>query len=225
MAVEIYSTDTDSGQLTVIRKDGHADYRVVKEIPVGNAPRGSVKFTRDGRGFVSNTSANHISEIDALTHREVARITVGFGPRGLGIVPGERYLLASNSGSNTVSVVDLEAREEVCQVAVGRDPRHMAINKEGTIAYISVWGSGYIAKLDRPGSRPDARACARPRPVPGSPAPAAARVPAPRRRGEPTPPRSVVRRGVVRRRPGAVGAGGRSTRRPAPRGQTPTQRM
>ncbi|MEV5899402.1 MULTISPECIES: YncE family protein [unclassified Streptomyces] len=148
MAVEIYSTDTDSGQLTVIRKDGHADYRVVKEIPVGNAPRGSVKFTRDGRGFVSNTSANHISEIDALTHREVARITVGFGPRGLGIVPGERYLLASNSGSNTVSVVDLEAREEVCQVAVGRDPRHMAINKEGTVAYISVWGSGYIAKLD-----------------------------------------------------------------------------
>jgi YVTN family beta-propeller protein len=147
MAVEIYSTDTDSGQISVIRREP-TGYRTVKEIAVGNAPRGGVKFTGDGRGFVSNTSTNTVSEIDALTHREVARIQVGSGPRGLGIVPGERYLLVSNSGSNTVSVVDLESREELSQVAVGRDPRHMAINAAGTAAYVCVWGSGYIAKLD-----------------------------------------------------------------------------
>src|SRR5262245_48720151 len=105
MAIEIYSTDTDSGQISVIRKQFNS-YSTVTTIPVGNAPRGSVKFTRDGRGFVSNTSTNTVSEIDALTHREVARIQVGSGPRGLGIVPGDRYMLVSNSGSNTVSVVD-----------------------------------------------------------------------------------------------------------------------
>lgn len=145
MAIEIYSTDTDSGQISVIRKDGDT-YHNVTTIPVGNAPRGSVKFTQDGRGFVSNTSTNSVSEIDALTHREVARIAVGSGPRGLGIVPGDRYMLVSNSGSNTVSVVDLEARVELTQVAVGRDPRHMAI--VGAFAYVCVWGSGYIAKID-----------------------------------------------------------------------------
>ncbi|KXK59546.1 hypothetical protein AWW66_23695 [Micromonospora rosaria] len=157
MAVEIYSTDTDAGQITVIRKEG-SRHTVVKEIAVGNAPRGAVKFTRDGRGFVSNTSTNTVSELDALTRREVARITVGFGPRGLGIVPGERYLLVSNSGSNTVSVVDLESRQELCQVAVGRDPRHMAVTADGQFAYVSIWGSGYIAKLDLAGlatGRPD----------------------------------------------------------------------
>jgi YVTN family beta-propeller protein len=155
--VDIYSTDTDSGQVSVIRKDG-SGYRTVKEIAVGNAPRGGVKFTRDGRGFVSNTSTNTISELDALTHREVARIEVGHGPRGLAIVPGERYLLASNSGSNTVSVVDLESRTEKFQVAVGRDPRHMVVTPDGTAAYVCVWGSSYIAKLDLTGlmdSRPD----------------------------------------------------------------------
>ncbi|WP_051853803.1 YncE family protein [Streptomyces sp. NRRL S-146] len=151
MSVEIYSTDTDSGQITVIRKDGPSSYQRVKEIAVANAPRGSVKFTRDGRGFVSNTSTNSVSELDALTRREVARITVGSGPRGLGIVPGERYLLVSNSGSNTVSVVDLESRTELTQVAVGRDPRHMAISKDGRFAYVCIWGSGYIAKLDLTG--------------------------------------------------------------------------
>lgn len=147
MALEIYSTDTDSGQISVFRKSDDG-YRAVREIPVGNAPRGGVKFTKDGRGFVSNTSANTVAEIDALTHREVARITVGFGPRGLGIVPGERYLLVSNSGSNTVSVVDLETREELTQIGVGRDPRHMAIDSSGDFAYVCIWGSGYIAKLD-----------------------------------------------------------------------------
>ncbi|MFF4557700.1 YncE family protein [Streptomyces sp. NPDC001422] len=150
MAVEIYSTDTDSGQISVIRKEG-STYRTVKEIPIGNAPRGGVKFTQDGRGFVSNTSANTVSEIDALTHREVARITVGFGPRGLGIVPGEQFLLVSNSGSNTVSIVDLENRQELRQIAVGRDPRHMMVTADGTAAYVCVWGSSYIAKLDLTG--------------------------------------------------------------------------
>jgi YVTN family beta-propeller protein len=145
MAIELYSTDTDSGQISVIRKEG-GGYRTVTAIPVGNAPRGGVKFTKDGRGFVSNTSTNTVSEIDALTHREVAKITVGSGPRGLGIVAGDRYLLVSNSGSNTVSVVDLESREELTQVAVGRDPRHMAI--VGDVAYVCIWGSGYIAKID-----------------------------------------------------------------------------
>jgi YVTN family beta-propeller protein len=147
MAIEIYSTDTDSGQISVIRKDevGHA---LVTAIPVGNAPRGGVKFTQDGRGFICNTSTNTVSEIDALTHREVARITVGSGPRGLAIVAGGRYLLVSNSGSNTVSVVDLESRQELTQVAVGRDPRHMAVTPKGDVAYVCIWGSGYLAKLD-----------------------------------------------------------------------------
>jgi YVTN family beta-propeller protein len=147
MAVEIYSTDTDSGQISVVRKE-ESGYRLVKAIPVGNAPRGGVKFTGDGRGFVSNTSMNTVSEIDALSHREVARIVVGFGPRGLAIVADERYLLVSNSGSNTVSVVDLESREELTQVAVGRDPRHMGVDPSGKFAYVCIWGSGYIAKLD-----------------------------------------------------------------------------
>lgn len=145
MAIEIYSTDTDSGQISVVRKNADG-YQPVTTIPVGNAPRGSVKFTRDGRGFVSNTSTNTVSEIDALTHREVARISVGSGPRGLGILPGDRYMLVSNSGSNTVSVVDLESRAELTQIAVGRDPRHMAI--VGDTAYVCIWGSGYVARID-----------------------------------------------------------------------------
>lgn len=148
MTHKIFSTDTDSGTISVVHMDGPDTLTLVAKIPVGNAPRGGVKFTKDGRGFVSNCAGDTISEIDAITNREIARIKVGIAPRGIGILPNERFALVSNSGSNTVSVVDLATRIEIHQIAVGRDPRHMAITKNGEYAYISIWGSDHIAKID-----------------------------------------------------------------------------
>jgi len=149
--VQLFSTDTDDGVVSVVAKTGPTEHRMVKQIPVGNAPRGGVKFTKSGRGFVCNTSQNTLSEIDAVGLREVRRIEVGHGPRGLGIVPGDKYLLASNSGSNSLSIVDLELNVELRQIEMGRDPRHMMISQDGSLAYVCVWGDGYVSKVDLSG--------------------------------------------------------------------------
>lgn len=142
---EIYSTDTDSGVISVLK---HQDGSVQKvaTIRVGNAPRGSVRFTAQGFGYVSNTSANTVSEIDGLTHEETRRIEVGNGPRGLFLVGNEKYLLVSNSGSDTLSIVNLELGVEIKQIPVGRDPRHMIVSNG--FAYVSLWGEGSIAKVN-----------------------------------------------------------------------------
>lgn len=142
--LEIYTTDTDSGVISVVKRNGKT-HSLISQIDVGNAPRGAVKFTNDGRGFVSNCGGDTISEIDTNTHREIARIKVGIAPRGIGIVPGDRFAMVSNSGSNSISIVDLKTRKEVSQIAVGRDPRHMALSKNGKYAYICIWGSHYIS--------------------------------------------------------------------------------
>jgi YVTN family beta-propeller protein len=146
--VEIFSTDTDDGVISVVGKSGKTEYAMLRQIRIGNAPRGSVKFTKAGRGFVSNTSQNTISEIDPVGLEEVRRIEVGHGPRGLGVVPGDKYLLVSNSGSDTLSIVDLELNVELRQLPIGRDPRHMAITADGLHAYVCVWGEGILAKVD-----------------------------------------------------------------------------
>ncbi|MFE5512242.1 beta-propeller fold lactonase family protein [Streptomyces sp. NPDC056529] len=146
--IQFFSTDTDDGVVSVVAKTGAGEHRTIAQIPIGNAPRGGVKFTKGGRGFVCNTSQNTVSEIDAVALTEVRRIEVGHGPRGQGLLPGDKYLLVSNSGSNTVSVVDLDLNVEVHQIPTGRDPRHMGISQDGTIAYVCVWGDGYISKLD-----------------------------------------------------------------------------
>lgn len=146
--IKLFSTDTDDGVVSVVTKDAMNVHRLAHQIRVGNAPRGGVKFTKSGRGFVSNTSQNTISEIDPVSLEEVRRIEVGHGPRGLGIVPGDNYILASNSGSNTISVVDLELNAELWQLPVGRDPRHMATTADGRSAYVCIWGDGVVLKLD-----------------------------------------------------------------------------
>ena len=148
--IRIFSTDTDTddGVISVIGKSGKTEHTTLQQIPIGNAPRGSVKFTGAGRGFVSNTSQNTISELDPVALEEVRRIEVGHGPRGLGVVPGDRYLLASNSGSDTLSIVDLELNVELRQIPIGRDPRHMAISADGQRAFVCVWGEGVLAEVD-----------------------------------------------------------------------------
>jgi YVTN family beta-propeller protein len=146
--VQFFTTDTDDGTISVVAKTGPGEHRRIEQIRVGNAPRGGVKFTADGRGFVCNTSQNTVSEIDAVALEEVRRIEVGHGPRGQGLLPGDRYLLVSNSGSDTVSIVDLELNVELRQVPVGRDPRHMGITADGRTAYVCVWGAGHVSKLD-----------------------------------------------------------------------------
>ncbi|MBF6169201.1 YncE family protein [Streptomyces gardneri] len=148
MRIEIFSTDTDDGTISVIGKSEVGDHELLRRIRVGNAPRGAVKFTTTGRGFVSNTSQNTVSELDPITLEETRRIEVGHGPRGLGVVPGDKYLIVSNSGSDTISIVDLVLNIEVRQIPCGRDPRHMAITRNGEFAFVCIWGDDSVAKLD-----------------------------------------------------------------------------
>ena len=147
MSKLLFSTDTDSGTITVF--DAEKDPMTqVGQIPVGNGPRGAVRFTKDGRGFVTNHAGNTISEIDAVSLREVARIIVGIAPIGLAIAPGDRFAIVSNAGDNSVSIVDLRSRQEKATIPVGREPRHPDVTPDGKTAFVPISGSDYISMLD-----------------------------------------------------------------------------
>jgi DNA-binding beta-propeller fold protein YncE len=148
MAMTILSTDTDDGTVSVVQAARAQDYKCVGSIQVGNAPRGSVKFTKSGRGFVSNCGGDTISEIDVEKHLEVRRISVGPAPRGIGIIPDDRLALVSISGADEIAVVDLTTNKKVEAIAVGRDPRHMAVSGDGKHAWVAIWGDHEVAKLD-----------------------------------------------------------------------------
>jgi YVTN family beta-propeller protein len=143
----IFSTDTDSSTISVFEESNSAINKI-QVIPVGNGPRGAVKFTSLGVGHVSNNDGDTISEIDAKSLRETAKIKVGVAPTGVGVVRGDRYLLSSNSGSDSISIVDLSVRREILQIAVGKQPRHMDLTSDGSYAYVAISGGDYVAKID-----------------------------------------------------------------------------
>lgn len=142
----LFSTDTDSGTITVF--DMANTREPISRIQIGNGPRGAVRFTKDGRGFVTNHAGNTLSEIDAFSLRETARIVVGIAPIGLAIVQGDRFAIVSNAGDNTISVVDLDARLEKFVFPVGREPRHPDTTPDGKYAFVPLSGGDSVAKID-----------------------------------------------------------------------------
>lgn len=143
----LFSTDTDSGTITVfnIREN---EVEPIQRIVIGNGPRGAVRFTSDGRGYVANHAGDTISEIDAFSLRETARIKVGVAPIGVAIMPGDAQLIVSNAGDNSVSIVDLNKRKELHRVPVGREPRHPDINPKSLFAYVPISGADSVSVLD-----------------------------------------------------------------------------
>lgn len=147
MSKLLFSTDTDSGLVSVLDLSKKGMPKVT-EIPVGNGPRGPVRFISTGRGFVANHAGDTLSEIDAYSLRENSTIKVGVAPIGCAITPNNLYALTSITGDNTIAVVDLEKREKVNSCVVGREPRHMDITPDGKYAYVAVSGGDYIGKID-----------------------------------------------------------------------------
>jgi YVTN family beta-propeller protein len=142
----LFCTDTDSGTISVLDLSTN-EMGKIAEIAVGNGPRGPVKFTSTGRGFVANHAGDTLSEVDAYSLRETAKISVGVAPIGCAIVPGDRFALTSITGSNAIAVVDLERRKVIHSCVMGREPRHMDITPDGKFAYIAVSGGDYVGKI------------------------------------------------------------------------------
>ncbi|WP_156029579.1 beta-propeller fold lactonase family protein [Ancylobacter sp. FA202] len=142
----LFSTDTDSGTITVLNVTGN-DAERVAVIPVGNGPRGAVRFTKSGIGFVTNHAGNTLSVIDAYSLTEVDRIVVGVAPIGCALLPGGKTLIVSNAGDNTVSFVNVEDRHEFHRLGVGREPRHPDVTPDGKYGYVPISVGQYVSKI------------------------------------------------------------------------------
>jgi len=142
----LLSTDTDSGTVSVFDY-GSDDLKELKIIDVGNGPRGAVRFTKAGLGYVTNHAGNTLSEIDMKSLEEVGRIEVGIAPIGLQIF-SKKYAIVSNSGDDDASIVDLQKRVEIGRVPIGREPRHPDVTPDDNFAYLPISRDDAVAKVD-----------------------------------------------------------------------------
>jgi YVTN family beta-propeller protein len=117
-----------------------ASGKVVREIPVGNAPYGVVLV--GGRAYVSNWAGRHpgakdtaaasgtgspvrvdpkrfiasdgsVSVVDLKAGKELKQIVVGLHPSAIIATPDGRFVLVANANSDTVSVIDTSSDEVI----------------------------------------------------------------------------------------------------------------
>src|SRR5262245_28169874 len=124
---------------TVSRID--PETRTDRETSVGRSQEG-LAFV-DGHVWVANGNAN-VSEIDPGTGQVLRTIRVGNGPLGLGGRGHELWV--ANSIDGTLARVDTRTAR-VTWVAIGPRPVAVAAGKDAV--WVTLAGSGAVAKLDR----------------------------------------------------------------------------
>jgi YVTN family beta-propeller protein len=84
-------TNSASGTVSVIKRVS-TGYRVIKEIPVGDEPRGCVLNEKGTRLLVANHTDGSVSIIDTKTDRVIGTVPVGGNPAALAI-DGDRVFV------------------------------------------------------------------------------------------------------------------------------------
>lgn len=106
-------------------------WNTVREIAVGQRPRGIVA-SRDGkRLYVASGNDNRIDIIDVATRKVVGRLPSGPDPERFALSRDGRWLYVANENDNTVSFIDIARQAIAHTVAVGAEPEGMAVSPDG----------------------------------------------------------------------------------------------
>jgi YVTN family beta-propeller protein len=145
--------------LTAKATDGSTSRRTflqgVATAKTASAPTSSSAMaveTRTGastRLWVTNPDNDTVGVIDTATNGRVATIAVGTSPRTLAVAPNGQIWVV-NRGSATISVVDPATLAVTRTVALPRAsaPFGLAFAPDRSAAYVSLEGTGALAKLD-----------------------------------------------------------------------------
>ena len=85
-----------------------------------------LKFTPDGKLFVSSLSQSDLAVFEAASRREVKRIRIGHGGAGILMQPDGSRAYVSCSPDGYVAVIDLKTLEVVGRIDAGREPDGLA---------------------------------------------------------------------------------------------------
>ena len=138
------AVDRDGASVWVVNPDSNTVGRIdaatatlIDEIGVGENPR--TLALRDLRQvFVANQDSDSLSRIDQESGAsDTMELPFGSGPYGVAVSPNGEMLVVTLERTDQVLIVDPDRLAVQASIPVPRTPRGIAINTEGTRAYIS----------------------------------------------------------------------------------------
>lgn len=109
----------------------------------GFGPEGSDSCTPS-----SGYDRSFVYRVDMRTLRIDRAYRVGEVPKVVAVTPDGRYVLVTNWCSWDLSVVSTWAGREVRRIAIGPYPRGIAIEHDGSAAYVAVMGGTELVRID-----------------------------------------------------------------------------
>ncbi|MEM7134023.1 MAG: putative Ig domain-containing protein [Chloroflexota bacterium] len=110
----------------------------VDEIAVGSGPR-TLTLTPDSRVWVTNKKDSTLTIISAVSRSVDATIQLSQGsrPYGVAATPTGGYVYVALEGTGQLLKLDMADGSQVGSLDVGSDVRHVAVNADGSRAYVS----------------------------------------------------------------------------------------
>ena len=120
---------------------------VIKTIPVGGQPRGSVVSPDGTRVYIGNAGSNSISVIDTGPNAVVSSINLGGGPKYLAMHPAGRILYATleKASSYAIATIDTASGQVLKELDLGGDYLGgIAVHPDGSLLYAAAYGGSMV---------------------------------------------------------------------------------
>jgi len=103
-----------------------------------------------GHVWVANRIPGSVDVFDASSGTKLRSVRVGDGTLDLALPNGTGKIYASDETSGTISVLELDTLQRVAVVPTGAGSKahHMDANPDGTLVYVSLFGTNKIAAID-----------------------------------------------------------------------------
>jgi YVTN family beta-propeller protein len=162
-APEMFEVSRDEATLYVSNREASAvqeisvaDKIIEHEIPTGAGP-GAIAVSSDGKAlYVTSEISDWVHVADLKAGVVTDNVAVGSDPQRLLLMPGGKELWVSIELSGQVCIIDrvtnqISANLNFLPPGLGRDdatPVGMAMNKDGTTAFVALGRANYVAFVD-----------------------------------------------------------------------------
>jgi YVTN family beta-propeller protein len=147
----IFTSDVNSGTITIIDPDKHADVTGWNEthVPVGKGPEG-FDVSPNGRVlWAANAHDGTVSIIDVASKKVVQTVDAHVkSANRLKFTPDGRYVLISLLGGSDLVVMDARGRGVIKRINLGEGSAGILMNPNGHLAYVAVSRGNYVSVIN-----------------------------------------------------------------------------
>jgi YVTN family beta-propeller protein len=147
----IFTSDVNSGTITIIEPDKHADVSGWNEthVPVGKGPEG-FDVSPDGKVlWAANSHDGTVSMIDVATKKVVQTVDAHVkSANRLKFTLDGRVVLISLLSGNDLVVMDATSRGVIKRINLGEGSAGILMNPNGKVAYVAVSRGNYVSVIN-----------------------------------------------------------------------------